>query len=88
MYSNDYNIMTLLKLGSVSWRALREDSLLSVLYCLFFIQIKDLATSSSTKDTDYLTDPANLYISWEGVFLDHEMSHYQVSLSTFPGGKY
>ncbi|XP_038050540.1 uncharacterized protein LOC119723761 [Patiria miniata] len=50
-------------------------------------QIKDLATSDAQKDTDYLTDPNGIYISWEGVFLDEAMSHYQVSLSTFPGGE-
>ncbi|XP_038057739.1 uncharacterized protein LOC119729229 [Patiria miniata] len=48
-------------------------------------KIKDLARSDARKDTDYLTDPNVLFISWERVFLDDAMSHYQVSLSTYPG---
>ncbi|XP_038050879.1 uncharacterized protein LOC119724031 [Patiria miniata] len=50
-------------------------------------KIKDLATSDAQKDTDYLTDPNGIYISWDGVFLDEALSHYQVSLSTYPGGE-
>ncbi|XP_022103295.1 uncharacterized protein LOC110986023 [Acanthaster planci] len=50
-------------------------------------KIKDLATPSATKDTDYLTNPDVIFISWMGVFLDDAMSHYQVSLSTYPGGE-
>ncbi|XP_033637440.1 uncharacterized protein LOC117298344 isoform X1 [Asterias rubens] len=50
-------------------------------------KIKDLATEQSTADTDYLNDPETLYVSWEGVFRDDEISHYEVSLSTFKGGE-
>ncbi|XP_038071216.1 uncharacterized protein LOC119740085 [Patiria miniata] len=50
-------------------------------------KVKDLARSESRKDVDYLTDPNTVFISWEGVFRDDAMSHYQVSLSTYPGGE-
>ncbi|XP_022102003.1 uncharacterized protein LOC110985345 [Acanthaster planci] len=50
-------------------------------------KVKDLARSDSRKDTDYITEPSIISISWEGVFLDSVMSHYQVSLSTYPGGE-
>ncbi|XP_038051300.1 uncharacterized protein LOC119724354 isoform X2 [Patiria miniata] len=50
-------------------------------------KIKDLARSDARKDTDYLTNPSTIFISWEGVFLDEAMSQYQVSLSTYPGGE-
>ncbi|XP_022107048.1 uncharacterized protein LOC110988105 [Acanthaster planci] len=50
-------------------------------------KIKDLATCNATEDADHLTNPDIICISWEGVFLDDAMSHYQVSLSTFPGGE-
>ncbi|XP_038057865.1 uncharacterized protein LOC119729312 [Patiria miniata] len=50
-------------------------------------KIKDLARSYARKDTDYLMDPNVLFISWKRVFLDDAMSHYQVSLSTYPGGE-
>ncbi|XP_038050780.1 uncharacterized protein LOC119723938 isoform X2 [Patiria miniata] len=50
-------------------------------------KIKDLARSDARKDTDYLTDPSAIFVSWEGVFLDEAMSQYQVSLSTYPGGE-
>ncbi|XP_022105050.1 uncharacterized protein LOC110986986 isoform X2 [Acanthaster planci] len=49
-------------------------------------KIKDLAAADARADTDYLTDTV-LFVSWEGVFLDHAMSHYLVSLSTHPGGE-
>ncbi|XP_071784665.1 uncharacterized protein [Asterias amurensis] len=50
-------------------------------------KIKDLATEGSTEDTDYVTNPVTLYVSWEGVFRDDEISQYEVSLSTFKGGE-
>ncbi|XP_071798435.1 uncharacterized protein [Asterias amurensis] len=50
-------------------------------------KIKDLASMESTEDTDYLTNPDTLYISWEGVFRGDDISRYEVSLSTFKGGE-
>ncbi|XP_022103276.1 uncharacterized protein LOC110986013 isoform X2 [Acanthaster planci] len=50
-------------------------------------KVKDLASPGASKDTDYLTDPTMVFISWEGVFLDEAMSHYLISLSTYPGGE-
>ncbi|XP_022088109.1 uncharacterized protein LOC110977889 isoform X2 [Acanthaster planci] len=49
-------------------------------------KVKDLTRPDSSRDADYLTNPSIVYIAWEGAFLDDAMSHYEVSLSTYPGG--
>ncbi|XP_022100380.1 uncharacterized protein LOC110984469 isoform X2 [Acanthaster planci] len=49
------------------------------------MKVKDLPAADARTDTDYLTSVS--FISWEGMFSDHAMSHYLVSLSTHPGGE-
>ena len=63
---------------------------LSLMSGFFFTsQVKDLPSADSGKDTDYLREPDVVHVSWDGVFRDAEsdISHYEVSLSTLPGGE-
>ncbi|XP_071964161.1 uncharacterized protein [Antedon mediterranea] len=51
------------------------------------IAVKEHINDNETVDTDFLTETDHVSVSWRYVFRDESggISHYEVSLSTFPG---